>query len=86
MSSAHADRIRRAVAAREEGRASLGTGVRVVVTDARSLPAARTMLEADCAEVDLACSRFRADSEICALRGGRPSRSARCSPRRSRWR
>jgi thiamine biosynthesis lipoprotein len=29
------------------------------------------MLEADCAEVDVACSRFRADSEICALRGGR---------------
>jgi thiamine biosynthesis lipoprotein ApbE len=51
---------------------ALGTQVRVVVTDARCLSEARSMLEADCAEVDLACSRFRADSEICALRGGRP--------------
>jgi thiamine biosynthesis lipoprotein ApbE len=40
------------------------------VTEARCLPAARNLLEADCAEVDVACSRFRADSEICALRGG----------------
>ncbi len=50
---------------------ALGTQVRVVVTDAQYLPEARIMLEADCAEVDLACSRFRADSEIRALRGGR---------------
>jgi thiamine biosynthesis lipoprotein ApbE len=50
---------------------ALGTGVRVVVTDAACLAEARSMLEADCAGVDLACSRFRADSEICALRGGR---------------
>jgi len=50
---------------------ALGTQVRVVVTDPRCLDGARTMLEADCAEVDLACSRFRADSEVCALRGGR---------------
>ena len=28
------------------------------------------MLEADLAAVDLACSRFRADAEIRALRGG----------------
>jgi len=51
---------------------ALGTHVRVVVTDSRYLAEARRMLEADCADVDLACSRFRADSEICALRGGRP--------------
>ncbi len=50
---------------------ALGTQVRVVVTDGRCLAEARRMLEADCADVDLACSRFRADSEICALRGGR---------------
>src|SRR5579859_1915226 len=50
---------------------ALGTQVRVVVTDSTCLAEARSMLEADCAEVDLACSRFRADSEICALRGGR---------------
>jgi len=51
---------------------ALGMQVRVVVTDARYLAEARTILQADCAEIDLACSRFRADSEICSLRGGRP--------------
>jgi thiamine biosynthesis lipoprotein ApbE len=63
----------RAAEARETAASwrALGTQVRVVVTDAQYLPEARIMLEADCAEVDLACSRFRADSEICALRGGR---------------
>jgi thiamine biosynthesis lipoprotein ApbE len=49
---------------------ALGTQVRLVVTDSRCLAEARSMLEADLAAVDLACSRFRADSEICALRGG----------------
>ena len=57
---------------------ALGTGVQVIVTDPRQLPAARRLLEADLAAVDLACSRFRADSEIMALDtagpapGGRP--------------
>ena len=46
---------------------ALGTLVHLVVTDPRCLPAARSLLEADLAAVDLACSRFRADSEICAL-------------------
>jgi len=46
---------------------ALGTGVQVVVTDAGRLDAARAMLEADLAAVDLACSRFRPDSEIVAL-------------------
>jgi thiamine biosynthesis lipoprotein ApbE len=46
---------------------ALGTGVQVVVTDASQLTAARAMLEADLAAVDLACSRFRPDSEIVAL-------------------
>jgi thiamine biosynthesis lipoprotein len=49
---------------------ALGTHVRLVVTDSRCLAEARSMLEEDLAAVDLACSRFRADSEICALRGG----------------
>jgi thiamine biosynthesis lipoprotein ApbE len=49
---------------------ALGTLVRLVVTEARCLADARSMLEADLAAVDLACSRFRADSEIRALRGG----------------
>ena len=46
---------------------ALGTGVQVVVTDATRLTAARGMLEADLAAVDLACSRFRPDSEIVTL-------------------
>jgi thiamine biosynthesis lipoprotein len=46
---------------------ALGTGVQVTVTDAGQLAAARAMLEADLAAVDLACSRFRPDSEIAAL-------------------
>jgi thiamine biosynthesis lipoprotein len=46
---------------------ALGTQVRLVVTDARCLAEARSMLEADLAAIDLACSRFRADSEICTL-------------------
>ena len=54
---------------------ALGTGVQVTVTDGRHLAAARAMLEADLAAVDLACSRFRPDSEIVALdrvTGGAP--------------
>jgi len=47
---------------------SLGTLVRLVVTEPRCLAEARRLLETDLAAVDLACSRFRADSEICALR------------------
>ena len=55
---------------------ALGTGVQVTVTDGRHLAAARAMLEADLAAVDLACSRFRPDSEIVALdrvTGGGPA-------------
>jgi FAD:protein FMN transferase len=46
---------------------ALGTLVRLVVTEPPCLAEARRLLEADLAAVDLACSRFRADSEICAL-------------------
>jgi len=49
---------------------ALGTLVRLVVTDPPALAQARELLEADLARIDLACSRFRPDSEICALRGG----------------
>ena len=47
---------------------ALGTLVHLVVTEPSCLPAARSLLEADLAAVDLACSRFRADSEICTLK------------------
>ena len=55
---------------------ALGTLVQLVVTDPRYLAEARRLLAADLAEVDAACSRFRADSEICAMRTtkGRPAR------------
>jgi thiamine biosynthesis lipoprotein ApbE len=73
---AHAATARVGPARTEPGRdaaaswRALGTLVRLVVTDTRCLAEARNMLEADLAAVDLACSRFRADSEIRALRGG----------------
>ena len=53
---------------------ALGTLVQVVVTDPEKLAQARALLAADLDEVDIACSRFRPDSEICSLRtaGGRP--------------
>jgi len=51
---------------------ALGTLVQLVVTDPAALPGARRLLEDDLAAVDAACSRFRADSEIRALTGGRP--------------
>jgi thiamine biosynthesis lipoprotein len=55
---------------------ALGTLVQLVVTDPRRLPEAQRLLAADLAEVDAACSRFRADSEIRALQNahGRPVR------------
>jgi thiamine biosynthesis lipoprotein ApbE len=50
---------------------ALGTLVQLVVTDPAARPEARRLLEDDLAEVDAACSRFRADSEIRSLAGGR---------------
>lgn len=53
---------------------ALGTEVRLVVTEGSRLDDARRLLEADLADVDAACSRFRSDSELCALpRDGRPA-------------
>ena len=56
------------------GWTALGCWVHLVVTDPAVLAAARSMLEADLADLDVACSRFRADSELVALdrAGGRP--------------
>ncbi|MGP0027333.1 MAG: hypothetical protein ACLPKE_28850, partial [Streptosporangiaceae bacterium] len=61
-------------AAASAGWAALGCWVHLVVTDPAVLEAARSMLETDLAELDAACSRFRADSELVALdgAGGRP--------------
>jgi len=55
---------------------ALGTLVQLVLTEPGGLAEARRLLTQDLAEVDAACSRFRADSEICNLRadGGRPAR------------
>jgi thiamine biosynthesis lipoprotein len=53
---------------------ALGTLVQLVVTDPDALPEARRLLTQDLAEVDKACSRFRPDSEICSLQGGRAER------------
>ncbi len=53
---------------------ALGTLVQLVVTDPAALAEARRLLTDDLAEVDAACSRFRADSEIRALQDGRPAR------------
>jgi thiamine biosynthesis lipoprotein len=50
---------------------ALGTLVQLVVTDPDALPEARRLLTQDLAEVDAACSRFRPDSELCSLPGGR---------------
>jgi thiamine biosynthesis lipoprotein len=41
--------------------------VQLVVTPPRLLPAARELLEADLLALDLACSRFRPDSELVAI-------------------
>jgi FAD:protein FMN transferase len=46
---------------------ALGTTAQVVVTDGRQLTAAAGLLRDRLAELDAACSRFRADSEISRL-------------------
>ncbi|HEY1823287.1 MAG TPA: FAD:protein FMN transferase [Trebonia sp.] len=46
---------------------ALGMLVQLVVTSPERLSAARELLEADLAALDLACSRFRADSELVAV-------------------
>ena len=58
------------------GWTALGCWVHLVVTDRAALDPARSMLAADLADLDAACSRFRADSELVALdrAQGRPVR------------
>jgi thiamine biosynthesis lipoprotein len=58
---------------------ALGTSVHLIVLDPGALGAARQLLEADLAAVDLACSRFRPDSEIAALDHA-PRRHGRTAP------
>ncbi|MEU2778208.1 FAD:protein FMN transferase [Streptomyces sp. NPDC007162] len=55
---------------------ALGTTVRLVVTDPALLDSCNLLLARQLAEVDAACSRFRADSELTALdtSDGRPVR------------
>jgi thiamine biosynthesis lipoprotein len=53
---------------------ALGSTASVVVSAPSSLPAARHAVESELAALDVACSRFRADSELSRLNagGGRP--------------
>jgi FAD:protein FMN transferase len=44
-----------------------GTSGTLLITEASALPAARRLADAEFAAVDLACSRFRPDSELSAL-------------------
>ena len=46
---------------------AIGTTIRIVVTDATKLRAARALLTDDLAALDAACSRFRGDSELIRL-------------------
>jgi thiamine biosynthesis lipoprotein len=55
-----------AVTARDTFRV-FGTTATLLVTEARALAAARRLADAELAAVDLACSRFRADSELSML-------------------
>jgi len=54
---------------------AIGTTIRLVVTDPTQLGSARAMLTDDLAALDLACSRFRSDSELMRLeaRAGQPT-------------
>ena len=70
---------------------ALGMLIQLGVTDPAKLAPARELLDRDLAALDLACSRFRPDSELVAVgnaargaRGPVTFRSARCWPRRSR--
>ncbi len=54
---------------------ALGTQVRLVVTDPDQLTAGCRLLHADLADIDLACSRFRADAELVAVNATAPDRA-----------
>jgi thiamine biosynthesis lipoprotein len=53
---------------------ALGTTAVLLVTEASALARAERLLRADLDALDLACSRFRADSEVRRLPAGRPAR------------
>ncbi len=58
---------------------ALGTSVVLRVTDSARLPQARAIVASELQRIDLACSRFRGDSDLArvnALAGGRPVRVA----------
>lgn len=48
--------------------------MRVVTDDPHALPSARRLIDGELAQVELAASRFRPDSEICTLPAGRRTR------------
>jgi thiamine biosynthesis lipoprotein len=56
-----------AAAAARDTFSVFGTTATLLVTEAGALAAARRLVDAELAAVDLACSRFRADSELSAL-------------------
>ncbi|HEY2602361.1 MAG TPA: FAD:protein FMN transferase [Thermoleophilaceae bacterium] len=53
---------------------ALGSSAAVAVSDAAALPAARAAVEDELAALDVACSRFRDDSELSRLNAGRGRR------------
>jgi thiamine biosynthesis lipoprotein ApbE len=58
---------------------ALGTSVVLCVTEPEALEQARASVEHELAQIDIACSRFRADSELSRLNAS-PGRWARVSP------
>lgn len=53
---------------------------RLVMTDARALPEARSLVEEYVSKVDMAASRFRPDSEVRTVASGRSNRPVPISP------
>lgn len=58
---------------------AIGTTIALRVTDGRALADAREAVEAEIAAIDLACSRFRDDSELACV-NARPGRTVAVSP------
>ena len=58
---------------------ALGTGVALRVADPRALAPARAAVEAELEQIDRACSRFRADSELTRV-NARAGRNTHASP------
>ncbi len=58
---------------------ALGTSVVLCVTESEALDQARASVERELAEIDIACSRFRPDSELSRLNAS-PGRWVRVSP------